>query len=402
MIYSPEICSGFFIWTVTADVILRSRCFRYDVEKGENPLKELYMRRAIELAKHGRGWTLSNPLVGAVIVKNGKIIGEGYHKKYGDLHAERNALANCNANPEGATMYVTLEPCCHHGKTPPCTDAIIENKIAEVIIGSRDPNPLVAGKGADILRSNNISVEEDFLKEECDEINEIFFHYIKTGKPYVVMKFAQTLDGKIATRTGESKWISCEESRKYVHALRGKYTGILAGIGTVLADDPMLNCRIEGAHQPVRIICDWNLKLPAESKIAKTAKKYKTIIAYGKAEKEKLEKLRSMNLECIEIDGNNGRVNLKKLMEYLAKSGISSILIEGGGEINDAALEAGIVNHIKAFISPKILGGRDSKTSVEGQGIARLSDATCLKQNGIERIGDDILLEYDVKDRLED
>lgn len=359
-------------------------------------MKEIYMRRAIELAKLGMGWTLSNPMVGAVIVKDGKIIGEGYHEKYGGLHAERNALASCSEYPEGATMYVTLEPCCHYGKTPPCTEAIIENKIGKVVIGSRDPNPLVSGNGAAVLRYNGIAVEEEFMQAECDAINKEFFHYIKTGKPYVVMKFAQTLDGKIATKTGESQWISGEEARQYVHALRGRYTGILAGIGTILADDSMLNCRLNGAHQPVRIICDWNLRIPTDSQIVKTARDYRTIVAYGKEDEEKLSQLKDFGVECIKVNGENERIDLNELMTYLAKGGISSVLIEGGGEINDAALDAGIVNKIMAFVAPMIFGGRDAKTSVEGRGIAAISDGRILKPAKISNIGEDILLEYDV------
>lgn len=209
-----------------------------------------YMMRAIELAKKGAGWTNPNPMVGAVIVKNGKIIGEGYHEKCGELHAERNAIASLKESAEGATLYVTLEPCCHHGKTPPCTNAILENKIARVVIGSRDPNPKVAGKGAAILCNAGIRVEEDFMREECDKLNPVFFHYITTGTPYVVMKYAMTADGKIATKTGASKWITGEAAREEVHNMRHLYMGIMAGIGTVIADDPLLNVRIEGKKKP--------------------------------------------------------------------------------------------------------------------------------------------------------
>ena len=205
---------------------------------------EFYMRRAIELAKKGRGWTNPNPMVGAVIVKNGSIIGEGYHEKCGELHAERNAIASLTESAEGATLYVTLEPCCHYGKTPPCTEAILEQKIARVVIGSRDPNPKVAGKGVQMLREAGVTVVEDFMREECDQLNPVFFHYITTKTPYVVMKYAMTLDGKIATKTGASKWITGESARKEVQHMRHQYMGIMAGIGTVLADDPMLNVRV--------------------------------------------------------------------------------------------------------------------------------------------------------------
>lgn len=227
-----------------------------------------YMRQAIMLARKGEGWTSPNPMVGAVIVKNGRIIGEGYHARWGGLHAERNALASLTEPAEGATLYVTLEPCCHYGKTPPCTEALLEHKIARVVIGSRDPDPRVAGKGAQILKAAGVRVEEDFLREECDRLNPVFFHYITEKTPYVVMKYAMTLDGKIATRTGASKWITGEEARTRVQLLRHRYSGIMAGIGTVLADDPLLNVRLEGKKSPTRIICDSHLRIPPESRIS--------------------------------------------------------------------------------------------------------------------------------------
>ena len=213
-----------------------------------------YMLRAIQLAKKGEGWTNPNPMVGAVIVKDGKIIGEGYHKKYGELHAERNAIASLTESAEGAVIYVTLEPCCHHGKTPPCTEAIIEQKNRKVVIGSRDPNPKVAGKGVQILRDHGVEVETGLLEEECLSLNEIFFHYITTKMPYVAMKYAMTLDGKIASFSGDSKWVTGEKAREHTHFLRKKYRGILVGIGTVLADDPMLHVRVEGWKSPVRMV----------------------------------------------------------------------------------------------------------------------------------------------------
>ena len=232
------------------------------------------MRRAMELAELGRGWTKTNPVVGAVLVKEDRIIGEGYHKKYGELHAERNAIASLTESAEGAVIYVTLEPCCHHGKTPPCTEAIIEQKIRKVVIGSRDPNPKVAGKGVQMLREAGVTVVEDFMREECDQLNPVFFHYITTKTPYVVMKYAMTLDGKIATKTGASKWITGEAARKEVQHMRHQYMGIMAGIGTVLADDPMLNVRVEGWKSPVRIVCDSKLRIPPDSQIVSTGRSW--------------------------------------------------------------------------------------------------------------------------------
>lgn len=241
---------------------------------------EAYMRRALELAGMGMGWTNPNPMVGAVIVKEGRIIGEGYHERYGELHAERNALKNCTEDPEGATIYVTLEPCCHHGKTPPCADAIIESRIGKVVVGMLDVNPVVAGNGVKILKDHGIEVVTGVLEEECRRLNRIFIKYITKKLPYVVMKYAMTADGKIATVSGQSKWITGDSSRKNVHRTRHALMGVMVGVGTVMADDPMLDCRLsEGGKNPVRIICDSGLRTPMDSKIVKTASEIRTIIA---------------------------------------------------------------------------------------------------------------------------
>jgi diaminohydroxyphosphoribosylaminopyrimidine deaminase/5-amino-6-(5-phosphoribosylamino)uracil reductase len=356
-----------------------------------------YMLRAIELAKKGRGFTNPNPMVGAVIVKDGRIIGEGYHERCGELHAERNAIASLTESAEGATLYVTLEPCCHYGKTPPCTEAILDQKIARVVIGSRDPNPLVAGKGAEILRNAGVRVEEDFMRGECDALNPVFFHFITKKVPYVVMKYAMTADGKIAARTGDSKWITGEKAREKVQEMRHAYTGIMVGIGTVLADDPMLNVRIPGKKSPVRIICDSSLRIPMDSGIVKSAKKYRTIVAYAGENAEKLEQLRNAGVETISVPDVHGQVDLKKLMEYLGEQGIDSILLEGGGTLNESALAAGIVNEVCAFIAPKIFGGTDAKTPVAGTGVAHPSEAVMLTLKDTEKIGDDLMLRYQVK-----
>ena len=372
-----------------------------------------FMLRAIDLAKAGEGWAHPNPLVGAVIVKDGQIIGEGYHRKCGELHAERNAIADARnknggsaANAlEGATIYVTLEPCCHYGKTPPCTEAIIENRIARVVIGSRDPNPLVAGKGAKILREAGIEVLEDFLQEECDALNPVFFHYIRTKTPYVIMKYAMTADGKIATKTGASKWITGEEARQEVHRIRHACMGIMAGIGTVLADDPLLNCRIEGAAeqeispygpcQPIRIICDSHLRIPLDSQICRTADKYETIVACAD-ESDKADALKALGIEVIPVPNAEGSIDLKKLMELLGARSIDSILLEGGGTINESALRAGIVNEVRAFIAPKLFGGT-AKTPVEGIGAEVPDQAIPMELVETKMFGDDLMLRYLVK-----
>ena len=369
--------------------------------------EEQFMKRAIELAKQGVGWTAPNPLVGAVVVKNGRVIGEGYHRKYGELHAERNALAACTEDPAGATLYVTLEPCCHYGKTPPCTEIIIEKKIAKVVIGSRDPNPKVAGNGARILREHGINVVEDYMREACDALNPVFFHYITTKTPYVVLKFAMTLDGKIATRTGASKWITGEAARNHVHQLRGRYAGILAGIGTVLADDPMLNCRIDGAHQPLRIILDSHLRIPMGSRLVRSAKEYPLLIVCNESTRDReegtnrIQKLEEAGAKVWALPEKNGHPDLNVLMQRLGEEKIDSVLIEGGGTVNEAVLKAHIVHHVYAYIAPKIFGGEDAKTPVEGSGIRLPQECAKLRLAKITVLLNDMLLEYDVEGETE-
>ena len=359
--------------------------------------KEEYMRRALELARKGEGHTSPNPMVGCVVVKDGRIISEGYHEKYGEFHAERNAVTRCTEDTAGADLYVTLEPCCHQGKTPPCTDIIIEKKIARVFVGSMDSNPLVAGKGVQILRDHGIYVETGILDAECRKLNEVFYHYIATKTPFVVMKYAMTLDGKIACATGDSKWVTGEIARTQVHRMRGRYRGIMVGIGTVLADDPMLNCRVEGGVDPVRIICDSNLHIPTESQIVKTASDIETIVACSQEaleserKQEKIRRLKEAGIQIIGTEGAHG-VNLVELMKKLGGQNIDSILLEGGGTLNASALEDGIVNKVYAYIAGKLIGGMDARSPVEGMGIDRMADAITLQNMEIEKLGDDFCI----------
>lgn len=376
--------------------------------------EEKYMRRAIELAKKGSGHVNPNPLVGAVIVRDGEIIGEGYHECYGQLHAERNAIANAKKRGdslEGSTIYVTLEPCCHYGKTPPCTEAIIEEKIAKVVVGSDDPNPLVSGKGFQMLREKGIEVIPHFLKEECDAMNHVFFHYIRTGTPYVAMKYAMTMDGKIACYTGDSKWVTGEGSRAHVQTLRNHYKGIMAGIGTVLADDPMLNCRIEGGRDPIRIIADSHLRIPMDSQLVRTAGQQPLIVAcLPDADEEKAAQLQEKGVEVLRIPGvttaditeeQKEVISLPVLMKELGARKIDGILLEGGGQLNESALQAGIVDRIYCYIAPKIFGGAQAKTPVEGQGLTRAADAWQFNRIGMQEFGQDILLEYEKAQELQ-
>lgn len=356
--------------------------------------KQDFMRHAIALAKNGIGAVDPNPLVGAVIVKDGEIIGEGWHARFGGLHAERNALANCRTSPKGATIYVTLEPCCHYGKTPPCTEALLEAGIAKVVIGSRDPNPKVAGKGAAILREAGVEVEEDFLREECDALNGPFFHYITTKRPYVAMKYAMTADGKIATVTGASQWITNEASRYHVHALRRRYPAILAGIGTVLADDPMLNCRLgDEARNPIRIICDSKLQIPLESKLVQTAKDIPLIVATCSKDEEKQAALTAKGAEVLVFDRE--KVPLPALMDRLGEKQISGILLEGGATLNAAFLAENLIQRAYVYIGAKVFGGAAAKSPIAGSGISLPSEAADLHLAEVQTFGNDVLCVYD-------
>ncbi len=381
------------------------------------------MRRAVELAKMGAGFVNPNPMVGCVIVKDGEIIGEGYHEFYGGLHAERNAImklyqaskdtsnvstSDVSESLQDATLYVTLEPCCHHGKTPPCTDIIIEKNIKKVVVGLLDPNPLVSGKGISILRDAGIEVVTGILEDEIKELNKVFLKYIKTKRPYVLMKTAMTLDGKIASHTGDSKWITNEKSRQLVHKLRSEMMGVVTGIGTVKADDPMLNCRLDGQRTPVdahgrvsniRIVVDTKASISLDSQIVKTAKDYRTILAISCRGTRTcdLEMLKSFNVEILCCEEKDGHVDINDLMNKLGEMGIDSLLLEGGATINSAFLDADCVDEVYAFIAPKIIGGQNSKSPVGGKGIDLMKDAIMLKDIKIEQFDNDILIKGKIK-----
>ena len=436
-----------------------------------------YMRRAIELARRGEGLVNPNPMVGCVVVKNGRIVAEGWHEHYGGYHAERNALLNCTEDVTGAELYVTLEPCCHTGKTPPCTDIIIERGIGKVYVGSDDPNPLVAGRGIEILKAAGIEVETHVLKDECDALNEIFFHYITTGMPFVAMKYAMTLDGKIVSalhpvsaaarqprhfppsteecgeqeggmqpvsaaarqprhfpssteECGEQEGgmppqiITGPEAHAHVHQLRKQFAGILVGIGTVLADDPMLNCRLsersekpenpdpapmaitdntgETSHDdtenydPTRIIMDSHLRIPLTSQIVRTAKKIPTIVAYlpEKIDSEKEKSLTEAGIQLLPLQPDqNGRIDIEELFQELGEQGIDSILVEGGSAIHGSLLEKPhLINRVYAYIAPKIIGGAEALSPVGGAGISQMADALKLQNVELIPLGEDLCI----------
>lgn len=357
---------------------------------------EQYMALALELAQRGCGWTSPNPLVGAVLVKEGRIIGKGWHTKCGELHAERHALSRCTESPKGATLYVTLEPCCHQGRQPPCVDAILEAGITRVVVGSDDPNPLVAGKGIQRLRDAGVNVTQHVLQEACDHSHRIFFHYIRTHQPYVVMKYAMTLDGKIATHTGASQWITGEEARHHVHTQRHRFRGIMVGVGTVLADDPLLTCRMEGGRNPVRIVCDTHLRTPLGSQIVQTAGKVETILATCCTDTAHIRPYEQAGCQVLSLPLHEGHLSLPALMDTLGAQSIDSILLEGGGTLNWSMLKAGLVQQVQAYIAPMLLGGAGAKSPVEGLGFDQLCQAVQLSPPHITPLGKDILWESEV------
>lgn len=361
-----------------------------------------YMERAIELAKGGIGRVNPNPLVGAVIVKDDRVIGEGFHRQYGDLHAERDAFKNLTEDAKGAEMYVTLEPCCHTGKQPPCVEAIVEHGISRVYVGSDDPNPLVAGKGIWYLRTHGVQVVTHVMKEECDSLNPVFFHFITSGRPYVMMKYAMTIDGKIATESGKSKWISCEESRARVQEYRNEFSAIMVGIGTVLKDDPMLNCRMENGRDPIRIICDSHLQIPLNSKIVESAPEIRTFVAAieetEKTNKEKIRQLAKQKVGVLLVKEKDGHIDLDDLMMRLGQMKIDGILLEGGGSLNWSMVRAGYVNEMRVFVAPKIFGGEFAPGPVGGDGVKTPDEAYGFELESAELIGSDILLKLKKKE----
>lgn len=326
-------------------------------------IHEKYMRLAIDLAKKAEGKTSPNPIVGAVIVKNGKIVGMGYHRKAGLPHAEVNALSEAGSRSRGATLYVTLEPCDHFGRTSPCTDAIIDSGIKKVVMAMRDPNPINNGSGINKLRRNGIRITCGILEEDSRLMNGPYIKYITTGIPYITVKVAQSLDGKIATRTGDSKWISSDDSRRYVHELRGKADAVMVGANTVIKDDPSLLSRIPGAKQPLRIIVAANTKIPSKAKVFSRRGK------------------------------NQPAIVLKSLSEALAIKNITNILVEGGGELIASLVESDLVDRFLIFVAPKIIGGRDARTPVEGSGAKMIKDAKQFKITDVKRFKNDIMIE---------
>lgn len=354
---------------------------------------EKYMRLAMQLAGNAIGRTSPNPLVGAVIVKDNRVVGCGWHRKAGTPHAEVHALNQAGELAQGADVYVTLEPCAHYGKTPPCAKALVEAKVKNVYGGLLDVNPKVAGKGFKILEDAGIHVEYGFLQDELRKQNEVFFKWIEHKKPFVVLKAAMTLDGKIATATGQSKWITNETSRAYGYKLRDIYDGIMVGINTVIEDNPMLTARVNGGKNPIRIVVDSSLKIDINANVVQD-KSAKTIVATtDKANKDKILKLQAQDVDVIVVDKDeNDKVDIEKLLNILGQQNICSILVEGGATLSGSFVAKKLVDKVYFFIAPKIVGGKEAKTPVAGTGILNLQEALALKDIQIEKLEEDILI----------
>ncbi|HQH50989.1 MAG TPA: bifunctional diaminohydroxyphosphoribosylaminopyrimidine deaminase/5-amino-6-(5-phosphoribosylamino)uracil reductase RibD [Candidatus Hydrogenedentes bacterium] len=352
-----------------------------------------YMRRALELAAKGKGRTSPNPMVGCVIVRDGKVIGEDYHRRAGEPHAEVLAIEQASGDVRGATMYINLEPCTHEGRTPPCVDLLLEKRPARVVVAMSDPNPKVSGEGIYRLRQAGIDVEAGVLEEEARKLNEAFIKYITTGMPFVICKAAMTLDGKIATHAGHSRWVTCEESRRRVHQLRNEVDAILVGSRTVMLDDPSLTTRLDAGekHDPIRIILDADDYLDEKRRVFEVESTAPTWVVLPE------ERVCDRADEVLHVRRGGDGFDMRHLMTVLAQREVTSVLIEGGGTTHASAFEAGVVDKVMFFVAPKIIGGREAITAVEGEGVATMDEAVLLERMSAERVGNDLLIEAYVK-----
>lgn len=357
-------------------------------------IDERYMRIAINLAKKAQGLTHPNPIVGAVVVKNNRIVAKGYHKACGLPHAEVNALKAAGREAKGAALYVTLEPCDHFGRTPPCTNAIIRSGIKEVVMAMKDPNPINNGRGVLKLKRHGLNVACGMLEGEAMAMNKPYIKFITKRLPYITIKVAQSIDGKIATSTGDSRWISSEESRRYVHMLRGKADAVMVGVNTVIKDDPLLLSKTSKGKQPVRVVVDSRLRTPIDAKIFSNLNRSQVIIATTKfASVIKARQYEARGAKVLRLASEEKRVGLKNLFKTLGKMGMIDVLVEGGGELAASLVESGLVDRFLFFIAPRIIGGRNAVTSVEGRGVKNISNSVVLKNIKIKRFADDILID---------
>ncbi|HXF93279.1 MAG TPA: bifunctional diaminohydroxyphosphoribosylaminopyrimidine deaminase/5-amino-6-(5-phosphoribosylamino)uracil reductase RibD [Nitrospiraceae bacterium] len=367
-------------------------------------LDRRYMTLALRLATKGLGRTSPNPMVGAVVVSKGRIVGRGYHRKAGGPHAEVLALRQAGRRARGGTLYVTLEPCSHTNKrTPPCVPLVIASQVRRVVVAMVDPNPLVKGRGIRQLRQAGIQVDLGCCRERAEALNAAYCHWITTGRPFVILKAGMTLDGKIATASGEAKWITGDAARRHVHRLRSRVDAIMVGIGTILRDDPELTARIGGragrlaVRQPLRVVVDSRLRLPLDARVTSVANGVATLVAATtNAPRAKLAQLEARGIEVLTFPGRDGRVPLPTLLAALAKRGITSLLLEGGSELNASALRAGLVDRVMLYVAPRLLGGRDAIGLIGGPSPARLGEAVVLHRLSVRKIGEDRLIQGDV------
>ncbi|WP_246196621.1 bifunctional diaminohydroxyphosphoribosylaminopyrimidine deaminase/5-amino-6-(5-phosphoribosylamino)uracil reductase RibD [Aquisphaera giovannonii] len=352
---------------------------------------QTWMAIALDEAEKGRGLVEPNPVVGAVIVKDGREVGRGHHARFGGPHAEVAALAVAGQEARGATLFVTLEPCCHHGKTPPCTDAILEAGIAKVVVSARDPFPRVNGGGLDRLRAAGVTVELGLLGDRAARQNAPFFKRVYTGHPYVIAKWAMTLDGKVAAATGDSRWISGEASRAEVHRVRGRMDAILVGIGTALADDPQLTVRPPGPRTPLRVILDGEARIPVESRLVSTSRSVPVLVAVtGRAAADRCRALTDAGCEVLSLPSESSRIPVVPLLSKLGERGMTNILVEGGGRILGAFLDAGQIDEVDAFLAPMLEGGDHASTAIRGRGVLRMPDSTRLEGVSYSQVGPDL------------
>lgn len=353
---------------------------------------EYWMRQALRLAQKGKGRTSPNPMVGAVLVREGKVIGEGFHAKAGEPHAEILALSRAGHQARGATLYINLEPCSHQGRTPPCAPEVIQAGVRRVVVGMEDPNPLVKGRGLEMLREAGLDVEVGLLESDCKKLNESFIKYICTKQPFVILKIAATLDGKIATAQGESKWITGEKARKLVQRLRNESDGILVGIGTILKDDPLLTPRIKGGKNPFRIVLDSQLRIPDQARVLQKIPEKTILVTSEGAPDQKIEEFKKKGSQVLVLETVEGRINLRALLFRLGEMGITSLLVEGGSEVNGSFLREGLMDKLLLFLSPKLLGGQ-ALEMFGGRGVEKLEDAYQIDHIKVKKVGEDLLIE---------
>jgi diaminohydroxyphosphoribosylaminopyrimidine deaminase/5-amino-6-(5-phosphoribosylamino)uracil reductase len=355
---------------------------------------EDFMRAALQLAGKGEGWVSPNPMVGAVVVRGGKIISSGYHRRFGGPHAEVEALSRVENGLQDATLYVTLEPCCHYGKTPPCTDLILKRGLARVVVGALDPSPQVGGRGIQTLRESGIAVWVGVLEEACRKLNRTYFHWREQGLPWVTLKWAQSLDGRIATSTGHSQWITSQRSRKTVHRLRARHDAILVGIGTVLRDDPMLTVRHGRGRDPIRIILDTRLKIPFQSKVLERQPKAQPtwVATTDSADSVKARDLENMGIRILRCpEAPSGGVDIAFLLKEMADDGIASVLVEGGSKVLTSFIKSAAVQRMVCFVAPILLGS--GVDVFDNLGILRVDQALRFGYGSVKRLGEDLMID---------